>query len=155
MDLDPSFAAEELSKKSSLGRMHIAHALLKQGFVKSIQEVFNIYLGDNKCCHIILETPTIEESIDVIKKAGGKAVLAHPHLLRNMGLVYTLLRLPFDGVEGYYGGLSLNDNERFIKIGNKRKLIITGGSDFHGDFKEYRPFGSSFVGQECIDKLIE
>jgi 3',5'-nucleoside bisphosphate phosphatase len=155
MHLDPSFTEEALSTKSSLGRMHIAYALAKQGFVESIQEAFNLYLGDKKCCHIVLETPTIEESIEVIKKAGGKAILAHPHLLRNIGLVYTLLRLPFDGVEGYYGGFSSSDNERFVAIGNKRKLIITGGSDFHGDFKEYRPFGASFVGEECIHKLIE
>lgn len=142
-----------IDTEGSIGRMHIAKSLLDHGYVKTIGQAFDLYIGDGKCCHITLETPDIKETISIIQKANGKAILAHPHLIYHQKLLYSLLSLPFDGLEAYYGGCNDDRNARYVQLGQKRGWILTGGSDFHGDYKDYRPFGASYVTEECIEQL--
>ena len=142
----------ELQGDHTLGRPHIAQAMIKKGYVSSIQEAFTLYLGDGRSCYSEGARFTVEETIDVIHQAKGKAILAHPHLIQEPFPVQ-LLHLPFDGLEGYYGRFSLRQCERWTKIAAHKNWLITGGSDFHGEVKPETYLGSSWTPEVTFNAL--
>lgn len=136
--------------KKSMGRPHIALAMVKRGYVQSIQQAFHSYIGEGKPCYAPGSAFSVEETIELIHRANGLAVIAHPHLIENVGILKDLLDMKFDGIEGYYARFPANVHERWIKIGAHRGWIITGGSDFHGTIKPNLPLGSSWVNAETF-----
>ena len=144
-----------ISEQKTIGRPHIALAMVKKGYVTNIQEAFNKYIGENKPCYAPGKSMSVEETINIIHQAKGFAVIAHPHLISETRLVRDLLEMPFDGIEGYYGRFAAKEQERWVKIGQHRKWIVTGGSDFHGTIKPTLPLGSSWVNEETFNILYE
>lgn len=134
----------------TIGRPHIALAMVKKGFVETVHEAFKKYLGEGKSCFARGATFTVEETLHVIHQAKGLAIIAHPQLIKNSRTIVQLLSMNFDGLEGYYGMLFPNQEERWIKIAKKKNWLITGGSDFHGDVKPSIPLGCSWVGEETF-----
>ena len=65
------------------GRVHIAQAMVKNGYVKNLQEAFKKYIGNDRPCYVDGAKWSVEEGIALIHGAQGKAVLAHPHLLQS------------------------------------------------------------------------
>lgn len=128
-----------------VGRPHIAQAMIHKGYVSSVKEAFQLFLGDGKSCFVSGEAFSIEETIHTIHEAKGLAVIAHPHLIKNQKTVSDLLQMPFDGIEGYYARFFPHQEERWVKIGIKKNWVITGGSDFHGTVKPETPLGCSWV----------
>ena len=148
--------SEELfspTSHASVGRPHIAYAMMKRGYVKSIQQAFQEYIGEGKPCYVMNETFSVEETLDIIHQAKGLAVIAHPHLIKEVGVLKDLLSMEFDGIEGFYARFPRNAHERWIKIGEHRGWLITGGSDFHGEIKPNLPLGSSWVNEETFAVL--
>jgi predicted metal-dependent phosphoesterase TrpH len=139
--------------KHTIGRPHIALAMVKKGYVKTIQEAFHQYIGDGKPCYSPGETITVEETLEIIHQARGLAVIAHPHLIDDASTLRQLLEMNFDGIEGYYARFPPSVNERWLKIGARKGWIITGGSDFHGSIKPAIPLGSSWVSAETFSIL--
>lgn len=139
----------------TVGRPHIALAMLKKGYVTSIQEAFSKYIGEGKPCYEMGRYFDVEETIDLIHRAKGLAIIAHPHLIEESQILLDLLRMNFDGIEGYYGRFQPKEQERWVKIGLKKGWIITGGSDFHGDIKPNLSLGNSWVNQETFTILLE
>lgn len=137
----------------TLGRPHIALLLMQKGVVDSIKEAFGKYLGEGKAAYDPGERITVEETIDTIKKAGGKAILAHPQLIGKGRIERDMLTMPFDGLEGYYARLFPDQEEKWIKSAEKLGWIVTGGSDYHGTVKPQNPLGSSWTCQETFDLL--
>ncbi len=137
------------------GRPHIAQILVQKGYATTIQEVFKKYLGSGKPCYVPGKRWTTLEAIELIKKASGFAILAHPHLVLRYQRVQELMRLPFDGLEGYYANFSLDDSKRYIKLAEAKNILITGGSDFHGSVKPQNILGSSIAPSKTIDIFIE
>jgi 3',5'-nucleoside bisphosphate phosphatase len=149
---------EEINKltldcHSSIGRPHIAAAMVKRGYAESIQDAFNRYIGEGKRCFAEGQTFSVEETLDIIHKANGLAIIAHPHLIDNSKVLIDLLGMDFDGLEGYYARFNPQSNERWLKIAKRKNWIITGGSDYHGDIKPNLPLGSSWVGEETFAVL--
>lgn len=138
-----------------IGRPHIAIILLKKGIVRSLQEAFQRFLGEGKSCFDPGESITVEETLAVIHEAGGKGFLAHPHLFQKPRFVLKLLEKPFDGVECYYSKCLPNQEKKWLKLAEKRGLLISGGSDFHGEFKPDIPLGCSWVGKKEFDRIFE
>ncbi len=132
-----------LQSQHSIGRPHIASAMIKKGYVQSIQHAFHEFLGEGKSCYIPSTTFSVEETIEVIHKAKGLAVIAHPHLIHQAEILKDLLDMDFDGIEGYYGRFTSSAHKRWLKIGGYKGWLITGGSDFHGTIKPHLPLGSS------------
>jgi predicted metal-dependent phosphoesterase TrpH len=140
-------------KHGTIGRPHIALAMVKKGFVESVQEAFYSYIGEDKSCYVRGDSFSVEEAIHTIHQANGFAIIAHPHLIKESHVIQSLLKMNFDGLEGYYARLSQAQNERWIKIANKKNWMITGGSDFHGDIKPGNPLGGSWVREETFQVL--
>lgn len=138
-----------------IGRPHIALALLQKGIVTSIQDAFNRYLGDGRPCYDPGEPITCDETIDVIHEAGGKAFLAHPHLMKDSNFIDRLLQKSFDGIECYYSKCNPQQEKRWVKVAMKRNLLISGGSDFHGVIKPGIPLGCSWVNREIFDQIFQ
>jgi 3',5'-nucleoside bisphosphate phosphatase len=145
---------EELVGKT-IGRPHIAALMIKKGFVSTIKEAFNLYIGDDCSCFVSGVQISTAETIGVIHRAGGKAFLAHPHLLNNGSLLKELLKLPFDGIECHYARCQPAQEKRWIKIAQERGYLMSGGSDFHGAVKPDIPLGCSWVGEESFFAIFD
>jgi len=143
----------ELNQSHTIGRPHIAKGLVKKGYVTSIQEAFKKYLGEGKTAYVPGSSFTIEETLNVIHEANGLAIIAHPHLIEQPASVHTLLEMNFDGIECFYGNFKAEQNERWIKIADKKGWLKTGGSDFHGNIKPTIALGCSWICQETFDAM--
>jgi hypothetical protein len=134
-------------------RLGIASILWRKGYVKSISQAFSMYLHEEGPCYVKGEKFSTEEVIAEIQKACGKAILAHPHLIRKSYIEKDLLQMPFDGLEGYYARLYSYQEKKWVDLGHEKGWIVTGGSDFHGKFRPDRPLGCSWAGKEVFDIL--
>jgi 3',5'-nucleoside bisphosphate phosphatase len=130
----------------SLGRPHVALAMVKRGYVSSTKEAFISYLGEGKSCFVPGEELEVIPTMELLHQAGGKAFIAHPQWIPSF-LLNRLLDLPFDGIECFYSTNLPGMEKRWVRIAEKKGWLMSGGSDFHGDFKEAIPLGCSFVNQ--------
>lgn len=145
-----------------ISRAHIAKALVSKGFVGSYTEAFERYLGDNKCAYVPRETLNYEESMELITKAGGVPVLAHPLLYKmsDTNLENMMVKLRQKGlkaVEVYYSTHSNSDTQHVMAMANRVGLIYSGGSDFHGATKPKIDMGTGMgklaVPYEILEKI--
>ncbi|WP_295788735.1 PHP domain-containing protein [uncultured Veillonella sp.] len=117
---------------NSLGRPHLSQLLIKKGYVSTVSEAFNTILSRKSPCYVPKFKAEPEDVIDLIHRAGGVAVMAHPILLNSDEDVVDLLALPFDGIEVYHPLHSEEDSKRYRQIALDHNKLITGGSDYHG-----------------------
>lgn len=145
-----------------ISRAHIAKALVSKGFVGSYTEAFDRYLGDNKCAYVPRETLNYKESMELITKAGGVPVLAHPLLYKmsDTNLENMMVKLRQKGlkaVEVYYSTHSNSDTQHVMAMANRVGLIYSGGSDFHGATKPKIDMGTGMgklaVPYEILEKI--
>lgn len=145
-----------------ISRAHIAKALVSKGFVGSYTEAFDRYLVDNKCAYVPRETLNYEESMELITKAGGVPVLAHPLLYKmsDTNLENMMVKLRQKGlkaVEVYYSTHSNSDTQHVMAMANRVGLIYSGGSDFHGATKPKIDMGTGMgklaVPYEILEKI--
>lgn len=125
---------------SVITRANIARFLYQHGMIKSVQEAFDKYIGDGCRCYVGRFKVTPVEAVKLIHEAGGIAILAHP-LLYHMSTV-TLQRLiddlkaaGLDGIEAIYSTYTTGEEQLVKKIAKENHLLISGGSDFHGENK--------------------
>lgn len=144
---------EERADKS-IGRPHIARLLVQKNYGKTLADIFDTYLGDKRKAYVPSERISSEEAIQLIHDAGGFALIAHPHLYRKKKSVLQLLdRFPFDGLEGLYGRFGESENAFWIQLAQERKLLISGGSDFHGEGGDESLYGSSLAPEGTVHFL--
>lgn len=147
---------EEMTAQGSktIGRPHIALAMVKKGYVANLQEAFKKYLAEGKPCYAPGKTVSVEETIAILQASGGKAVIAHPHLLNSPKTLQDLLKMPFNGIECYYANFPAERNKRWIDLAARKGWLETGGSDFHGSIKPTLYYGASFV-DEARFRLLQ
>ena len=116
---------------TTLGRPHIARALISAGYVRSFNMAFLKYIGDGKPAYIPKPRLPFEEAIQTIHDAGGICILAHPGLYHAEIPFAELMKLPVDGFEVYHP----NHSKTFTRVlkdhCNKHGIPYSGGSDFH------------------------
>lgn len=129
--------AEEARKQGkdggSIGRPHIAALLIAKGIVGSMQQAFDLYLGSEGSAYV--NPPRLHpfEAVDWIREAGGTSVIAHPGIYGNDVLVEEIIRYGADGIEVYHSDHLPEDEARYARLARQYKLIVTGGSDYHGE----------------------
>lgn len=144
-----------LGQQGSIGRPHIAMAMMKKGYIGSIRDAFHNYLGEGKSCYVRSEYISVEETIQTIHDANGLAVIAHPHIIKNRKLINEILGLDFDGIEVHYAKFPADAEKPWADIAEGKKWIKTGGSDFHGSVKPENPLGCSWVNEQTFQQLYE
>lgn len=123
---------QELAQGGSVGRPHVAQALLEAGHVNSLAEAFDKYIGRNGPAYAEREKMTPAESIKMIKSNRGLSVLAHPADIENLGqLIPELIEAGLVGIEVYYTKYTPEIISRLLTIAGRYKLIATGGTDYH------------------------
>lgn len=132
---------------AQLGRPHIAMALVRRGYVGSIEEAFSRFLAKGAPAYVPRQRPKYSEAIGEVLAAGCVPVLAHPHSIGLQGFreleafVGKLVEAGLMGIEAIFpeGGPAMK--EHCEAMSRKWKLILTGGTDFHGDIKPHIQLG--------------
>ena len=130
----------ELTKyaKGIINRVHICMALKEKGYIQTINEGFEKYVGDNCPAYVERKTVPLFEAIEAIHNDNGIAVIAHPYEYHDIGSIDSFLNDiidEIDGIECFHPSANFSESKHLIEIAEKNNKLITGGSDFHGDNK--------------------
>ena len=124
---------QEIAGDGSVGRPHIALAMVEAGYFKEPKEAFYEYLGRNGLAYAEREKMTPEEGVEMLAKVGGSAVLAHPANLEDLdSKVAQLKEAGLVGMEVHYAMYTEETIQRLLEVANRHGLIPCGGSDYHG-----------------------
>lgn len=149
----------EVDLNSTLGRSHVANAMVRKGYFENYKAAFTNYLVKGKPAYVKGYKLNYKEAIQVINNAGGIAVLAHPgQIYKSLEVENIIRNLKFFGLKGvevYHPSHSKEQTNNFYNLSKKYKLLITGGSDFHGKegLKE-NLIGSYGINEDLLNKLI-
>lgn len=140
IEISMSEVLEQLSDGATLGRPHLADALIKKGVVASREEAFTQMLHNHSKYYVSHYSPTPEAVIKLIKDAGGVSVIAHPmasHRGRTISLdtFGSLIQAGLDGIEVDHRDHSAEEKTQLISLAKESKLVMTGASDYHGNGK--------------------
>ncbi len=164
-ELGINISYEELKREGNveIGRPHVARVLVEKGYVSDVKEAFEKYLKKGAPAYVPKSLLSPEEGISVIRKAKGIPVLAHPVTLkmdREEFEEYLLIlkEMGLMGIECYYSEHDKSFTEFLIGLAQKFDLLITGGSDFHGENKPHIKLGVGYgdlkIPFECYQNLV-
>ena len=151
----PIEEVEEIAGGGALGRPHVAEALMVGGYVETFHEAFQRYLGHHAPAYVAKQTVTLEEALEVVREAGGITSLAHPATLNRDQWISGWARRGLDGIEVWHSKHQPHDIERYRKIAESHGLLMTGGSDFHGERTPDLSVGSVAVPESMLAPLDE
>jgi len=147
---------QELAGDGSVGRPHVALAMLEKGYVASIKEAFDKYIARDGPAYVEREKMTPVEAVALIVRTNGLPVMAHPFTVTDPeAMVGELKTAGLVGIEAYYDGYTADENVRLVNLAKRHNLIVTGGSDYHGldDSREVM-MGDVDVPVESVEQLI-
>jgi predicted metal-dependent phosphoesterase TrpH len=154
LELDPQVVFS-ISGSGTVGRLHIARAMHKQGLISSVYEAFHKYIGDKGPAYVLGFKFSPEKAIRLIRDSGGVPVLAHPYVIRNDDLLRELIKKGLMGLEVYYPEHSQSMINFYLDLAQRNNLLVTGGSDCHGTAKPEVRIGSVKIPYELVEKLKE
>lgn len=161
-DLNIEITTEEIKKVAhgeSVGRPHVAQVLMQRGYVNTIKEAFDKYIGLGAPAYVPRLKLTPEEGIKLIRAAGGVAVLAHPGIYELGSRISPWIKAGLQGLEVSHSEHTPADERYYRALAKQYQLIMTGGSDFHGE--ERKPgvklggWGVTYGVVEQIHKLAK
>jgi 3',5'-nucleoside bisphosphate phosphatase len=164
-DLGIDVTFEEVEREAGgpgaqIGRPHFAAVLVRHGAVPDYQTAFDEYLAKGAKAYLSRKLYAPAEAVELMLSAGAVPVLAHPFTLNLSNddlerFVDDIVAVGLQGIEGYHGDMSLEDQEPFREIGRGRGLIVSGGSDYHGDMRPDRAMPGGKYGVICPDEVLE
>lgn len=147
------------------GRPHFARALVAKGYASSIDDAFRRYLGEGSPGYVHRRTPSLREALQTIAANGGITSIAHPVRLnapnsaREREWIGEMAHSGLRAIEAYHSDHTPADIERYLGYAREFNLMVTGGSDFHGenkpDIQLGRGRGSLVVPRALLDTLRE
>jgi len=147
---------QQFAQGESIGRPHIAQVLIERGYVRTIQEGFERYLGIGAPAYVPRYKLTTEEGIRLIREARGVAVLAHPGVHRLEEGIPAWVKVGLQGIEVLHSEHTPDDEKRYLKIAQEYRLLATGGSDFHGEaIKPSVNLGGWGVSLDVIEQILD
>jgi predicted metal-dependent phosphoesterase TrpH len=145
-----------------IGRPHFAKALIRKGIAADIPDAFDRYLGAGGLLHEPKPSLSPAAAADLLHNAGGITILAHPGLIKWAGhdeldqYIGVLADAGvLDGIECYYFRYSDEQTDFFLGLAKKHNLLISGGSDYHGNNKPDIPLGSVYHGKPLPDSILD
>ena len=147
---------QEIADIGAIGRPHIAQAMLEKGYITSLKEAFTRYIGRDGPAYVEREKTTPVETIELILRASGLPVLAHPLTSNDPETIIIELKAAgLVGIEAYYDGYTAEEIHRLVSLAKRYGLIGTGGSDYHGiDASIETMIGGADVPLEAAERLI-
>ena len=148
---------KEIAGAGSVGRPHIALAMVEKGYIKEPREAFVQYLGRNGLAYVEREKMTPSEAINTLGKVGGVAVLAHPAQFADLNATVSGLKAAgLVGMEVYYVQYPQETINRLAAVAARHGLIPCGGSDYHGLGNAGEPLpGTLGPSLETVERLEE
>jgi predicted metal-dependent phosphoesterase TrpH len=149
----------QVGTSPSIGRPHIADALIEAGHVRDRQEAFDRFLADGGPAHVHRYTIEVERGIDLVHEAGGVAVIAHPwgrgrERLLPASAIQALARdHGLDGIEVDHQDHDADIRRRLHILADSLGLLATGSSDYHGTGKLDHDLGCNTTDPEVFDEM--
>ena len=146
---------QEIAGDGSIGRPHIAQAMLEKGYITSIKDAFTGYIEHGGPAYVEREKMTPAEAVALIARSNGLPVLAHPFtVIDPQAMVIELKTAGLVGIEAYYNGYTADEIKSLVSLADKHGLIATGGSDYHGlDDSDETMLGGVDVPVESAERL--
>ncbi len=152
------FIISHASGSTNLFKQHIMHALMDAGYTNEIfGDLYHALFDSDSETNLLapVKYPEIDDVIKEVHDAGGIAVLAHPSLFDNISEIDKYIDLGLDGIEVWHPSASDREIETLSNICKKNKLLLTGGSDFHGIYgNKTVTIGNCTTPDEHMDKLL-
>jgi hypothetical protein len=145
---------ESLAGKSLIGKPHVAQALVNNGIVENFRQAFDEFLGDGQILdQVPKERMSYEEAVQQITESGGIPVLAHPiHYEDDLDLS-EFADTGVEGVEVFYSDHGSELRKTYFRRARELDLLVTGGSDFHGDVKPDVKLGDIRLDEQFLSPL--
>jgi len=140
----------EIAGEGSVGRPHLAAALVEAGCAESVPDAFDRYLGRRGVAYVARYRITPEEAIAQVRQAGGLPVLAHPGNLGRDHLITDLLAAGLRGVEAYHSDHTSDQAAHYVAMAKRLGLLVTGGTDTHGNYAA----GGSAIGSVPVPEWV-
>ncbi len=137
----------------TVGRANLAKYMVSLGYAKNVEDVFQRYLGDGKSAYEPVGLYTPEEVIEMIHEAGGLSSLAHPGCSKIDDKVIRLADAGLDGIEVFTPYHNQGARSRYSQIASQLKLLVTGGSDSHGDIPGRQDIGAVKLEYKYVNNL--
>lgn len=144
---------EDDAANGVVGRMHIARALHAAGHTKTVQQAFDKYLKPGRPGYAAQVKLECEKAIELIHAAKGLAFIAHPGIGAPRRKLLSLLEYPFDGIECYHSKHSPGQTDMLLQLARDRGLLVTGGSDCHGEAKGRAEMGRVRMPLACYEQI--
>lgn len=144
-----------IAKGGTVGRLHVARGMVAEGLVNSIQAAFQKYIGDRCPAYVCNFKFSPQDAIKCIRDAGGIPVLAHPYTLNRDNLIPKFIDYGLMGLEAYYPEHTQGMTNFYLGLAKKYNLLVTGGSDCHGNAKPEIKIGSVKIPYELVEKMKE
>lgn len=124
----------EIAGEATVGRPHVARALLEKGYVASVQEAFDLWLGNGKPADVNREKLDPEDAIAILHENGGVVFIAHPTYMGDdyVEKIRLLQSLGADGIETYYKHYAADTVAGLASLARELGVAASGGSDYHG-----------------------
>jgi len=147
---------QEIAGEGSVGRPHLAQAMVEGGYVGSLKEAFNSYIGRGGPAYVERRKLTPAAAVELILRVRGLPVLAHPLTVADPEtLVIELKSAGLIGIEVYYKDYSAADVGKLLSLAESHQLAVTGGSDYHGlDTESEAGIGSVEVPLSAAEHLM-
>ena len=138
---------------NSPGRPHIGRVMVAKGYCRSLDESFQKYLKKGKPAWVPKSKMTASQAIELIHEAGGLSVIAHPGLYHRDEVISSLAAAGMDGIECFYTRHSTPMTEHYLMLAEQHGLLVTGGSDCHGDNKGRPLIGGIKLPYSYVEKM--
>jgi 3',5'-nucleoside bisphosphate phosphatase len=136
-----------------IGRPHLARAMVRRGYTQTVSEAFERFIGDGGPAFLPTELSSPREAIALIHEAGGVAIWAHPRISATEKHLDTFVQWGLDGAEVFRPGASAVESQQLEEIVKRRRLLASGGSDWHGSWQG--KLGDFYVSADEIGPLLE
>jgi predicted metal-dependent phosphoesterase TrpH len=143
-----------LAAGGSVGRSHVARALVSQGHATTVADAFQRFLGRGCPFYVPKDVRSPFDVLDVVRSAGGVAVLAHPGVTKVDALIAALVGAGLAGIEAYHAEHTPEQRAHYAWLAKSLGLIATGGSDYHGTDAIGVQLGSVDVPEADVERLM-